>query len=152
MVNFEDSAWEAGNYSERTVNSGGVEWTVSGVGAMDGNDRYEGTRSIRLRGNTGDNCRVELMDYLTTGIQTVSFNYASYSSHSDGAIVLYYHIKGSSSWVKAGEVVAPAWDSETGMLKASYNINTTNPARIRIVREGGLANYTSVNIDNIDIR
>jgi 2',3'-cyclic-nucleotide 2'-phosphodiesterase (5'-nucleotidase family) len=101
FVDFEDAAWSAGNYSERTVNSGGVEWTVSGVGTMDGNDRYEDTRSIRLRGNTGDNCRVELMDYLTTGIQTVSFNYASYSSHSNGTIVLYYHIKGSSSWVKA---------------------------------------------------
>jgi len=148
-VDFEDAAWNAGNYSERTVNSGGFEWTVSGVGTMDGNDRYTGAKSIRLRGNSGDNCRVELMDYLTTGIQMVSFDYASYGSHSGGAIVLYYQIKGGASWVKVGEVTAPAWGG--AMLNASYNINTTSAVRIKIVREGGLANYTSVNIDNIDI-
>ncbi|MDR2941081.1 MAG: 5'-nucleotidase C-terminal domain-containing protein [Treponema sp.] len=146
-VDFEDAAWDAGNYSERTVNSGGFEWTVSGVGTMDSNDRYKGTKSIRLRGNSGDNCRVELMDYLTTGIRTVSFDYASYSSHSGGAIVLYYQIKGSTNWVKSGEVTAPAWES--AMLTVSSNINTTSSVRIKIVREGGLANYTSVNIDNI---
>jgi len=151
-VDFEDAAWEAGNYSERTVNSGaggGVEWTVSGVGTMDGSDRFDGTRSIRLRGNSGDNCRVELMDYLSTGAKTVSFDYASYSSHSNGTIVLYYHIKGNSTWTKAGEVTAPAWDGS--MKKASYNINTASPVRIKIVREGGLAQFTSVNIDNIAV-
>jgi hypothetical protein len=146
-VDFEDAAWNAGNYSERTVNSGGFEWTVSGVGDMDSSDRFTGAKSIRLRGNAGDNCRVELMDYLTTGIQTVSFDYASYSSHSGGTIVLYYHIKGSAAWVKAKEVTAPAWGSE--MLNTSFNINTTNPVRIKIVREGGLTSGTTVNIDNI---
>jgi hypothetical protein len=148
-VDFEDAAWNAGNYSERTVNSGGFEWTVSGVGNMDGNDRYTGTKSIRLRGNSGDNCRVELMDYLTTGIQAVSFDYASYSSHSGGAIVLYYQIKGSPAWVKVSEVTAPAW--EGNMQTATSNLNISSAARVKIVREGGLANYTSVNIDNIVI-
>ena len=89
------------------------------------------------------------MDYLTTGIQTVSFDYASYGSHSGGTIVLYYQIKGGAGWVKAGEVTAPAWSG--AMLNASYDINTTSAVRIKIVREGGLTNYTSVNIDNIDI-
>jgi len=148
-VDFEDTAWNAGNYSERTVNSGGFEWTVSGVGNMDGNDRYTGTKSIRLRGNSGDKCRVELMDYLTTGIQAVSFDYASYSSHSNGTIVFYYQIKNSADWVKAGEVIAPAWSG--AMLNTSFNINTTSAVRVKIVREGGLATGTSVNIDNIDI-
>jgi len=151
-VDFEDAAWGADNYSERAVLIGNVEWTVSGIVNPDGSDHFVGTRSIRLRGQSGDNCRVELMDYLTTGIKTVSFDYASYGTHSNGTIVLYYHIKGSSSWTKAGEVTASKWsDDNPVMSPASFNINITSPVRIRIVREGGLANYTSVNIDNINI-
>jgi len=152
FVDFEDSAWYNTGYSSRTVSVGGVEWKVSGVGSMDANDRYIGSRSIRFRGNSGDACGVELNDFLTTGIQTVSFKYASYSSHSNGKIVFYYLVKGSSGWVNGGTVTAPAWDAATGMLTATYTVNTTSPTRIKIVREGSLANSTSVNIDDIDIK
>ncbi|MCL2066461.1 MAG: 5'-nucleotidase C-terminal domain-containing protein [Treponema sp.] len=149
-VDFEDPAWNSTGYTERTVMSGGFEWTVSGVvSTTDANDRFTGTQSIRLRGNSGDNCNVELMDYLTTGIETISFDYASYGTHSGGTIVLYYHIEGTASWVKAGKISAPAWSG--AMLNESYNLNVTDSVRIKIVREGGLSNFTSVNIDNINV-
>ncbi|MDR0455315.1 MAG: 5'-nucleotidase C-terminal domain-containing protein [Treponema sp.] len=152
-VDFEGSEWDGGAYATRTVNSGGFEWTVSGVGTPDANDRFTGTKSIRLRGNTGADAppnenRVELMDYLTNGIKSVSFDYASYSSHSGGIITLYYHVKGSSSWVNAGSVTAPAWDG--AMVNKTFTINATGETRFKIVKSSQ-SGSTSVNVDNIEV-
>jgi hypothetical protein len=146
IIDFE-SGWDNSGYAERSVAWGGFAWTVSGVvTTSDENDRRDGTKSIRLRGNDGDNCRVQLDSYLN-GIKAIYFDYASYSSHSNGTIVLYYQIK-DGAWEKVDEVTAPAWEGE--MLYAKFDINKTN-VRFKIVREGYLANFTSVNIDNIVI-
>jgi hypothetical protein len=146
VIDFEDG-WDNTGYAERTVAWGGYAWTVSGVvTTTDDNDRRDGTKSIRLRGNVGDDCRVQLDSYVN-GIKAIYFDYASYSSHSNGTIALYYQIEGGD-WVKAGEIAAPSWEGE--MLNAKFDINKTN-VRFKIVREDGLANFTSVNIDNIII-
>jgi hypothetical protein len=84
------------------------------------------------------------------GLKSISFDYASYGSHSGGTLVLYSQTQGGS-WTKVNEVIAPSWNDETGMLDTSYTVNINQKARFKIVREGGLANYTSVNIDNIVI-
>ncbi|MDR2941083.1 MAG: hypothetical protein LBV17_00630 [Treponema sp.] len=147
IIDFEDG-WDSSGYGERAVAWSGYAWTVSGVVTTTDadKDRFEGAKSIRLRGNEGDNCRVELDSYIN-GIKSIYFDYASYGTHSNGTIVLYYQIK-DSEWVKAGEVTAPAW--EGAMFKASFDINKTN-VRFKIVREGNLTGYSSVNIDNIVI-
>jgi 2',3'-cyclic-nucleotide 2'-phosphodiesterase (5'-nucleotidase family) len=146
-VDFEDSKWDGTAYADRTVLWGGYEWSVSGVVNPDGNDRYSDTKSVRLRGNTGDNCRVEMIDYLP-GLKSISFDYASYGSHSGGTIVLYSQTQGGI-WTKVNEVVAPAWGGS--METASYTTNINQRVRFRIVREGGLGSSSSVNIDNIVI-
>jgi hypothetical protein len=119
---------------------------------MDNNDHRDGTRSLRLRGNAGDNCFVELVSYISGGIQSISFDYASYSTHNGGVIVLSYQTQGSSTWTVAGTVTAPLWTSTNAMqMTSDFAINTTQATRFKIVREGSLANSTSVNIDNIVI-
>jgi hypothetical protein len=117
------------------------------VSTSDDNDRRTGTKSVRLRGSTGDNCRVETVDFLP-GLKSISFDYASYSSHSGGAIVLYTQIPGGT-WTKVNEVIAPAWGGS--MQNAGYTTNINQRVRFRIVREGGLGTSSTVNIDNIVI-
>ncbi|WP_461255762.1 MBG domain-containing protein [Treponema sp. R80B11-R83G3] len=147
-IDFE-SDWDNSGYGERSVSWGGYGWTASGVvTTTDDRDRRDGEKSIRLRGNDGDNCRVELDSYLI-GIKSIYFDYASYGTHSNGIISVYYQIKGSD-WVKVGEVIAPSWDENEGMLSEKFDINQAN-VRFKIVREGDLANFTSINVDNIII-
>jgi len=146
IIDFEDG-WDGNGYTQRTVNWNAYEWTVSGVvTTTDDNDHRDGMKSIRLRGNVGDNCRVELVNFLN-GIKSIYFDYASYSSHGNGKIALYSQVNGGD-WEKVDDVTAPSW--EGSMLKAKFNINKTN-VRFKIVREDDMANFTSVNIDNIII-
>ncbi|MDR0455314.1 MAG: MBG domain-containing protein, partial [Treponema sp.] len=162
-VDFEDQIWSDGNkgYAERTVTYRRYRWLISGVGTMDAGDRRSGARSLRLRGNNGDNCRIESITFFESGIESVSFDYASYSTHSGGRITLSYQIDGNhdnededggkdAEWIAIGEVTAPAWSGY--MQKAIFeNLGIAESARVKIAREGGPANYTTVNIDNIII-
>jgi len=155
FVDFEDSVWASGNYNRRTVNWGGFEWLVYGVGNSTATDRYEGTRSIRLRGNTTDTGdaenRVELTTYLATGIESISFDYASYGTHKNGVIALYYQIEGNSDWIEVDRVSVLSWaDAGQMMLNARFDLNVTDSARFKIVKLIA-SGSTSVNIDNIVI-
>jgi hypothetical protein len=146
---FEASAWGANGYAVRTVVDDLGEWTVTGVGNMDDNDRFHGTRSVRLRGNSGDNCYIQMNFDKPNGIGEASFYYASYSGHSGGIIVLYYSTNGGSSWAEGGSVTAPAWSGE--MLKASFTINIPGNVRVKIVREGALTGSKTVNVDDLEL-
>jgi hypothetical protein len=149
---FEAAGWAGTGYAQRNVTDPLGAWIVAGVGTMDGNDRYIGTRSIRLRGNPQDgNMRVEMNFDKSNGIGEASFYYASYSSHSGGKIVLYYSIDGGNTWIEGGSVIAPSWNDAGEMLKATFAINIPGNIRVKVARTGGLANYTSVNIDNLSL-
>ena len=144
---FEAAVWAGANYTQRNVTTALGTWIVAGVGNMDANDHRNGSRSIRLRGNSGDNCRVEMSFDKSNGIGAASFAYASYSNHANGQISLYYSTNQGTTWTLAGSVTAPAWNGE--MLTANFTLNIAGNVRIRIVRDGTLANSTSVNIDDI---
>ena len=147
-IDFEDG-WDSNGYAQRTVSWRGYEWTVSGVvTTTDDNDHRNGSKSIRLRGNADDNCRVEMVSYIN-GIKSIYFDYASYGTHSNGKIVLYSQNKGNGNWVKVGDVTSPSWDGD--MLNAKFDLNIIGGVRFKIVREGDLENFTSVNVDNIII-
>jgi len=156
-VNFEDAAWDGGAYTARTVKYNGFEWTVSGVVSnLDSGDRKDGERSVRLRGSntadTGANTnRVELMTYLANGIKKISFDYASYSSHSGGVIILYYQKQGETNWTEVNRVTAPAWNTVNEMQKASFDINQTGKVRFKIEKLYVGSGYISANVDNIDV-
>jgi len=146
-VGFENN-WDGSNYTARTVTDQWGEWGVSGVvTTTDDNDRVNsGEKSIRLRGNSGDNCHFQMNFDKANGVGDVKFYYASYSTHHDGTIVVYYSTDGGANWTNGGSVVAPAWGGN--MIQAVIPINITGNVRIKIAREGGLSNGTSVNIDD----
>jgi len=147
--NFEAGVWAGTNYTLRTVTDDFGPWSVTGVGTMADGDRFRDARSVRLRGNSGDNCYIQMGFDKQDGIGEVSFYYASFSTHSGGIIVLYYSIDGGVNWVSAGSATAPAWSGE--MVQATFTLNIEGNARIKIVREGSLSNGTTVNIDDLYI-
>ena len=148
FVDFENW-WDGNTYTPRTVNDEWGEWQVSGaVTAIDNSDHHHsGVKSIRLRGNSGDNCHFQMNFDTPFGIEEVSFYYASYGSHNGGIIVVYYSINGGATWINAGSVTSPTWSGE--MLHASFPIHVQGNVRIKVVREGSLSNNTSVNIDDL---
>jgi hypothetical protein len=147
---FEAAAWKGTGYALRTVTDDLGQWTVAGVCVTDDDrDRFHDTQSIRLRGNPGDNCYVQMNFDKPNGIGEASFYYASYSTHNGGKIVLYYSTDGGTSWVEGGSVTATAWGGE--MLKASFIINITGNVRVKIARAGNLANSTTVNVDDLEL-
>jgi hypothetical protein len=158
LVDFEDSVWNNSGYANRKVKWNGYEWTVSGVSTTtDEKDHRKGNRSVRLRGNsddTDDNInRVELMDYLTNGIESISFDYASYSSHKEGILIIYYQ-KYNENWVEAGRITnIPSWvDGGSQMLNAKFEINIKDKVRFKIEKVSKTntkTTLTSVNVDNI---
>jgi hypothetical protein len=157
LIDFEDSAWtvkDAGQYKNRKVTFKGHEWSVSGVTSMGKYDHYIGSRGIRFRGSADDvdNVnRLELVSFLSDGIESISFDYASFSTHQKGVIELYYQNEGDNNWIKAGEVTAPKWTIDNKMQNAVFYINKTGNIRFKIekVTVNNKTPSTSVNIDNI---
>jgi len=156
LVDFEDVAWigaGAGSYKNRKVTFNGHDWSVSGMTVMNTSDHYTGSRGIRFRGSDsdGDNAnRLELLSFLKDGIESISFDYASYGTHKNGKIELYYQKEGENNWVNAGDVTAPAWATVKDMRNAVFFINEKGNIRFKIekVTEKG---STTVNVDNIVI-
>jgi len=156
LIDFEGNEWAGKGYTlykNRKVTFKGHEWSVSGVTKMGASDHYIGSGGIRFRGTDDDidNInRLELVTYLTDGIESISFDYASYGKHKNGIIELYYQ-KEDENWVKAGEVTAPLWTIENNMQNAVFFINETGNIRFKIekVNVKGKTASTSVNIDNI---
>ncbi|MGL4347417.1 MAG: DUF5689 domain-containing protein [Chitinophagaceae bacterium] len=137
--------------TESTLNSG--IWFIAGHCVMDANDRYAGTKSIRLRGNNSDASlggnRIEMRFEKMDGVGYVKFKYGSYGSHSGGKIYVEYSIDSGNNWIRTASVfTAPKW--EGNMLDAEVPINIGSSIRIRIKKDvqGG---STSVNIDNLCI-
>jgi hypothetical protein len=148
--NFEAKEWNGTTYALRKVTDNLGIWTVSGVCiTTDDADRKHGERSIRLRGNSGDNCHFQMDFDKTNGIGEATFYYASYSTHSGGQIVIYYSINGGNSWISCGSVTSPAWSG--AMSKATFTLNIPGNVRVKIIREGGLKNGTTVNIDDLNL-
>jgi hypothetical protein len=155
LIDFEDSAWTgsgAGSYNNRKVTYKGHEWSVSGMTVMNVSDRYKGSRSLRFRGSekdTDNTNHLELLSFLDEGIESISFDYASFGSHKNGKIELYYQKEGDNNWIKAGEVTAPAWSLDNKMQNALFLINETCKIRFKIEKVTVKSKTESVNIDNI---
>jgi len=121
---------------------------------MDANDRFLGTRSIRMRGNVNDpnGNEITMTFDRPNGIGTVSFKYGSYSTHSGGAFVVQYSVDQGASWndVPSNSFTAPLWNASTGMETGNVVFNVPGAARIRFFK-ASQDNGKSVNIDNIEM-
>jgi hypothetical protein len=157
LIDFEDSAWTVGKasqYFNRKITFKGYEWSVSGVTAMDKGDHYIGLRGIRFRGNGNDSDninRLELVSYLSDGIESISFDYASYSTHSNGKIILFCK-KEEENWEEVDRIInIPSWSNGgSKMLNVKFEVNIKGNVRFKIEKVNA-SGSTSVNIDNIII-
>jgi len=154
IVNFEDDAWKSVPYAGKDVDFGGYNWRAVGYSTMDDNDRRDGSRSLRLRGsNTADKDeqanRLELKDYID-GIKSISFDYASYSDHKEGVIIVSYQKQSDTNWTEVDRITAGTWAAD-GWKTASYTINQAGNVRFKIEKLYVGSGKISVNIDNIII-
>ena len=159
---FEDFEASSPNLASKGSYTGGVytlasgDWWICGVGQRDGNDHYNGV-GVRFRGNTSDTGTaqnmVEMRFDKPDGIETVSYKYASYSTHSGGILYLEYSTNQGATWafVTGSSNTVPSWVSAGNqMLTASVAVEIPGAARIRIVK-ASQSGSTSVNIDDIEI-
>ena len=147
---FEDAP-NGTNYTERTITTSNGSYTLTCVTTMDTNDRYNGTRSIRMRGNASDNHHFTMDFDLPNGIGIVSFAYGSYSIHSGGRLILSYSTDQGATWIVVDSVTAPSWTAGGSIMQqASFDLNVPVAARIKITKRS-MGGSTSVNIDDICI-
>ncbi|MCL2511637.1 MAG: choice-of-anchor D domain-containing protein, partial [Bacteroidales bacterium] len=147
---FEDMTG-SGSYNGAEVTFASGLWFIKGYTTMtSGSDRFNGTRSIRLRGQSGDvEHRAEMMFDKPNGAGTVSFKYGSYAAHKDGEIQLQTSTDKGATWQNQGEVITvPAWTGE--LLTASIEVNIEGNIRIRVIKTNAKAS-SSVNVDDIEI-
>jgi len=156
LINFDSDEWAGIGYTDKEVTSGGYTWTANGYTTMSsGYDRYDGDRSLRLRGTTGDKCRIEMSgtSYLPNGIKSISFDYGTYGNQAGGGILVVYYQKEGGNWVEAGKVEnIPSWvNGGSKFQKANIPVNQTGKVRFKIAREGNFqsTSTTTTNIDNI---
>ena len=148
-----------GSYTGSEVTFASGKWQIYGYTSMtSGSDRYNGTRSIRLRANDSDStnngisgANMAQMNFdKSNGVGTVSFKYASYSSHSGGIVYIQYSTDGGLNWSEAStSFTASAWNATTGMLDASATLNIAGKVRIRVIKKKQSGTTNSVNIDDI---
>jgi len=155
LIDFEDSAWTVGRadlFNNRIIKFKGYDWSVSGITKMDDKDHYIGLRGIRLRGNNSDKNNInhiELISFLSDGIESISFDYASYSNNSKGTIILFCK-KEEGEWEEVDRITnIPSWIvGGSQMLNAKFEVNITGKVRFKIEKVNA-SGSTSVNIDNI---
>jgi len=156
LIDFEDDEWKGNSYGNRKVEWGEYEWLVNGIVTTNTGDHKDGKRSLRLRGTSSDKgdiaSRIELIDYINRGIESISFDYASYSGNSNGTLILYYLKEDGEDWEEAGRIEnIPKWiDGASKMLNAVFELNISGNVRFKI-EKAAFKDGTSVNIDNIII-
>jgi hypothetical protein len=153
----------AGN--DNVVSPSGT-WMILGHGAMDGNDRYLGEKSIRLRANNSDPATgaltipgenttganvIQMQFDNSEGIGDVSFYYGSYSSHSGGKVFVEFSTDGGVTWLEPADnsVVSPAWSTVNEMQQFTVSVNVSGNVRMRIIKYKQSGTSNSINIDNI---
>ena len=154
MEDFETLSAGTGSYAGSNLTFATGIYYVKGYTTMDANDRFLGTRSIRMRGNASDpnGNEITMTFDRPNGIGTVSFKYGSYGTHSGGAFVVQYSVDQGASWndVPSNNFTAPAYNSTTGMETGNVVFNVPGAARIRFFK-AMQGSGTSVNIDNIEM-
>jgi hypothetical protein len=157
-----ESSFTNPSYSGRVVTLPSGNWLILGWCNMDANDRYLGTRSVRLRANNSDTLTVfglakgsnviQMESDKTNGVGTVSFYYGSYSGHSGGIVSVEYSTDGGTTWIKPenNSVTSPTWAvAGNEMKKFTVDVNVTGNIRVRVIKYKQAGTQNSVNVDNI---
>ena len=146
IVDFEDAT--KGTYASGTVSLGGKNWdmTEAMVGGSETADWKIGEKNARMRGYGTSS--MTMLEDLTTGLGTISFQYRRYGTDSQVDWMVEYSSNGGTSWTQIGSsFTAPASDDVQTFSQA---VNVGGNVRVRIKRatESGTTNRRLC-IDNI---
>ena len=144
---FEQAPTTPNAYTQRTLTLSTGEWSVDAYTGNSASDRFEGAKSMRMR---DANHNVTMNFDKTTGIGTVSFKLASYSTHKNGEVTLQYSTDQGATWVDVKAFTAPVWDTATGMIACSADVKVPGSARIRIIKTTAPSSST-VCVDSVHI-
>jgi endonuclease G len=104
-------------------------------------DRKTGTKSVRIE-YTG----ILSMNFdISTGVTSVSFNYAKYGSEASSTFELWSSINSGASWQKVGSTLTA---STTTLTKATFSVLFNIAVRFQIRKISG----GRLNIDDFDVQ
>ncbi len=143
---FEDASKTS--YPSVDVTLSGVVWNMTEclIGTVAG-DYKVGLKSARLRSDAAT--LLEMQQDKTTGISTISFNYAKYGSDtSQGNYKVEYSKDGGNSWFQIG----PEFTPTTAVQTFSATLNQVGAVRVRIVYSSGPQGVNfRTNIDEVQL-
>jgi hypothetical protein len=143
---FEDAT--KGAYPSGDVTLSGIIWNLSQclIGTL-ANDYKVGLKSARIQSDA--NAYIEMQQDKTTGISTISFNYAKYGSDtSQGNYKVEYSKDGGNSWFQIGTEFTPT----TAVQTFSATLNQVGAVRVRIVYSSGPQGVNfRTNIDEVQL-
>lgn len=121
------------------------EWIFTNVLAInsDDSDKKNGSRSVRLRSNTGVNGYIQTNFNISGGLGNVTVNHANYGSDTGGKWILKISTDDGTTWNSVGSEVI----SGTNLSPAVITVNQPGNVRIKIEKTAG----DRINIDDIYI-
>ena len=142
-VDFEDAS--KGSYAAGDVVLNGLSWNLDEalIGTTAGSDRFNGTKSARVRSNeTANSTGVLSMNVDTNmGLSSITLFHAKYGTDAATAGRVDYSTNSGISWASAGTFDVA---STNLTLFSATNLNVTGNVRVRVVKTSGTTARYSV--------
>ena len=147
-ADFEDSA--KSSYATGTITNNGIIWTFNEavVGTTAGSDRFNGSKSARVRSNETVNSSgiISMNSDTNMGLSSITLYYAKYGTDANTDGRVEWSTNSGTSWSTAGTFTA---SSTTLTLFEATNINVSGNVRVRVVKTSGTT--TRYNVDDIKL-
>lgn len=131
------------SYTAANVSLGSGQWFFSDalIGTASA-DRKTGARSARVR-NAGF---IRTNFNLEFGINFVTVQHARHGTTANSTWQFQYSVDNGTTWIQVGSNVTT---TSTTLNTATFNLNTTVPTRIRIVKlsGSGIVNFDNISVD-----
>ncbi|MDY0144611.1 MAG: lamin tail domain-containing protein [Kiritimatiellia bacterium] len=148
IVDFEGEGETKAAYASATISLNGKNWdmTEAMTGATVDSDWFNGTRSARLRGYGPSS--MTMLEDLTDGLGTISFNYRRYGTDGQVDWKVEYSTDAGGSWTQIGSDFTALASDDVQTFSETVNVSGNVRVRIKRATETGTTNKR-LNIDDI---